>query len=379
MRYDRLVEHRPAEHPVVFVSGGTGVLGAPLVSRLLADGCRVAFTYRTQADKAETLAKQGALALRCDMGDARQTAAALAETRQTLGEVDALVHAAIDPVRPLRFDAKGAAALAALHRTQTGGLLNMLDAVLPAMRWRQSGVIVAVLSEVLTKPHVPGWAGYLAAKASLAAVVQALAAEMEPCGLRVLGVLPGALKAAAADVASPGERPTALDRANARGIRANWPLGLDPETAAAAIAAAVTDAANHPNGSWITLNALAAPAVRSGARFFRPLEETPPPAVPASDAPAGAQPAGKPQAAQTEDAVARKLADVFRGLFKLAATDPVEQAALGLWKGWDSLNHLRLLMEVEAAFGIDFSSTEAAQLASFSSLLEAVRRLSPRG
>lgn len=388
MRYHSLVEHRPSANPVVLVTGGTGALGAALVSRLLADQARVAFTYRSNADLAARLEAAGALPVACDLAKSGQAARAVATVRQSLGEVDALVHAAMSAIRPTRFDAAGAKALADMHKVQAEGLLALLDAVLPAMRHRQDGTILGVLSEALVKPHVPGWAAYTAAKAALAAVLHGLAEETAPCGVRVLAALPGALAVRPAQGrgepdASVARRFSPFEEANARGLRANWPLGLDPDRAASVMAEALRDQAGYPSGSWITISALGKPTVRPGAWFFGPGE-------PAPNRQAVAQSAGEasvssdvgpaPQGVSSQspgggDPLAARLAEVFRKALKLGPDDAVDQAALGLWKGWDSLNHLRLLMDVEAAFGVDFSGTEAGELITFASLLAAVRRL----
>jgi acyl carrier protein len=48
--------------------------------------------------------------------------------------------------------------------------------------------------------------------------------------------------------------------------------------------------------------------------------------------------------------------------------------SLGTVKGWDSMNHLQLLLAIEEAFGVEFSPEELANLTSFGSLL---RRVGP--
>jgi len=57
-----------------------------------------------------------------------------------------------------------------------------------------------------------------------------------------------------------------------------------------------------------------------------------------------------------------KLTEIFRTIFddtELVVTDEMTAADI---PRWDSLNHINLIMQVEAEFDIQFASTEVAKL-----------------
>jgi NAD(P)-dependent dehydrogenase (short-subunit alcohol dehydrogenase family)/uncharacterized OB-fold protein len=72
------------------------------------------------------------------------------------------------------------------------GLLSMLRAFTPAMRARRSGVIINILS-MLSHVNLPALGSYCASKAAAQSLTQAARAELMPWGIRVIGVLPGAV------------------------------------------------------------------------------------------------------------------------------------------------------------------------------------------
>ena len=77
-----------------------------------------------------------------------------------------------------------------LFETNTLGTLAMLQAVLPDVRKRRSGVIINVTSTATLRP-LPLVSVYRASKAAVNALTESLAVEMEPFGVRVHIVLPG--------------------------------------------------------------------------------------------------------------------------------------------------------------------------------------------
>ena len=69
--------------------------------------------------------------------------------------------------------------------------VNLVQAVLPGMRERQSGSIVQI-SSMGGQVSMPGFGAYCAAKFALEGLSDALAAEVAPHGIHVLIVEPGA-------------------------------------------------------------------------------------------------------------------------------------------------------------------------------------------
>jgi NAD(P)-dependent dehydrogenase (short-subunit alcohol dehydrogenase family) len=78
-----------------------------------------------------------------------------------------------------------------VFETNTIGTMRMAQAVLPQFREKRDGVIINVTSSVTLKP-LPLLSVYTASKAAVNAFTESLALELEPFGIRVRIVLPGA-------------------------------------------------------------------------------------------------------------------------------------------------------------------------------------------
>ena len=64
----------------------------------------------------------------------------------------------------------------------------------------------------------------------------------------------------------------------------------------------------------------------------------------------------------------RRLTEIFRKLFSLPALVLRDDLTARDVPGWDSLNHVTLMIEVEREFGLCFSSSEIGALASVGDL-----------
>jgi NAD(P)-dependent dehydrogenase (short-subunit alcohol dehydrogenase family) len=78
-----------------------------------------------------------------------------------------------------------------IFETNTIGTMRMIQAVLPQFRDKRAGTIVNVTSTVTLKP-LPLLSVYTASKAAVNAFTESLALELEPFGIAVRIVLPGA-------------------------------------------------------------------------------------------------------------------------------------------------------------------------------------------
>ena len=63
----------------------------------------------------------------------------------------------------------------------------------------------------------------------------------------------------------------------------------------------------------------------------------------------------------TEDEV--RLTDIFRTILEKPGLELVDTLTAPQVPGWDSFNHVNLVMEVEEQFGVRFSTEEIASLA----------------
>jgi NAD(P)-dependent dehydrogenase (short-subunit alcohol dehydrogenase family) len=180
---------------VAFVTGAGRGIGAEVARVLAREGATVIVTARKRADAegvtADIVRGGGrAIALACDVSDPGSVAAAVAATQNKAGAISVLVNNAgtINPI-------------GALHETDPlewarnvqvnlAGAAAAAHAMLPGMIAAGRGTIINVSSGAAHRP-LPGWSAYCAAKAGLAMLTRALAADYVDRGIRVFGFAPG--------------------------------------------------------------------------------------------------------------------------------------------------------------------------------------------
>jgi NAD(P)-dependent dehydrogenase (short-subunit alcohol dehydrogenase family) len=127
--------------------------------------------------------------LTLDVDDAASVQRAVRQTHDTSGRIDVLVNNAGigggGPIEDVPVDwAQG------LFQTNYFGVVRTIQAVLPGMRERRSGVIVNV-SSIAGRLAIAGHGHYSAVKHALEAMSEALAQEVQGFGIRVAIVEPG--------------------------------------------------------------------------------------------------------------------------------------------------------------------------------------------
>ena len=181
---------------VMLVTGASRGIGAATAKLLAAHGAAVVVNYREDERAArgvvEAIAGRGgrALALRADVRDGEAVRAMVAEAGQRLGPIDTLVNnASIGfPMKP--FAEYGWPEFAAKLDGELAAAFHCCQAVLPSMRERRSGCIIAVSSTLSRRPG-PGFSAHSTAKSGLDGFMRALALELGPLGIRVNVVAPG--------------------------------------------------------------------------------------------------------------------------------------------------------------------------------------------
>jgi 2-hydroxycyclohexanecarboxyl-CoA dehydrogenase len=171
-----------SERPVALVTGGASGIGAAVVETLAGRGFVVGCLDLSPA----IVGPDYAVAV--DVSDAAAVDAAVAQIRDRLGPISAVVTSAgyyeMAPVAEISADA-----WRRMLRVHLGGLVNVARATLPDLI-EQRGALVAVASE-LAVGGGDGDAHYAAAKGAILGFIRSLAVEVAGRGVRINCVAPG--------------------------------------------------------------------------------------------------------------------------------------------------------------------------------------------
>ncbi len=175
------------------VTGGTGGLGASVLTRLLDDGWRVLAPWIVEAELERVAPREGLELVRADLFDP--------------AAVDTVIAAgSADPAAPLRGVVNlvgGFAAGSRVHETpieqfeqqfrlNLRPLYLVTAAALPRLLENGGGSIVCVGTRAALHPF-SGAAGYVASKAAVIAFAQAVAVEYKMDGIRCNAILPSVI------------------------------------------------------------------------------------------------------------------------------------------------------------------------------------------
>lgn len=175
-----------------FITGSSRGIGYEAARAALAAGDHVAATGRDLSALQQRFAGIGndqLLPLALDVADSAQVQAAVEATLAHFGRIDVLLNNAGYGQLGL-FEEISAEATALQFATNVFGLYNVTRAVLPAMRRQRSGRILNITS-VGGIIGVAGGGIYCASKFAVEGFSEALAAEVEPFGIRVSIIGPG--------------------------------------------------------------------------------------------------------------------------------------------------------------------------------------------
>jgi 3-oxoacyl-[acyl-carrier protein] reductase len=171
---------------VALVTGGSRGIGAATARRLAHDGAAVALTYATNADKAQSVAKQidagggQALVIQADNADPGAVTAAVEQTVREFGRIDILVNnAGIVAGGPLEdmtiehADQLWAIDVRAVFAASQAAAAHMSD----------GGRIITIGSALTERVPVPGLTLYAMAKSALTGLTKGLARDLGPRGI----------------------------------------------------------------------------------------------------------------------------------------------------------------------------------------------------
>jgi NAD(P)-dependent dehydrogenase (short-subunit alcohol dehydrogenase family) len=180
--------------PTWFITGCSSGLGRALAEAVLAHGWNAAVTARDPKAVQDLVDDYPATALpmALDVTDKSEVAAAVAAAEERFGSLDVLVNNAGYGYRAAVEEGDDAD-VEQLFATNVFGPVALIKAVLPGMRARRSGTVVNI-SSIGVQICPPGSGYYSATKAALEGLSNSLRKEVEPLGLRVVVVEPGAFR-----------------------------------------------------------------------------------------------------------------------------------------------------------------------------------------
>jgi NAD(P)-dependent dehydrogenase (short-subunit alcohol dehydrogenase family) len=189
------VEGREHDMRTWFITGVTpGGFGMAYAQAALDDGDRVAVTTRRPHELAGWARPYGdrVLPLTMDITDDKLVERAVQATEEHFGGIDVLVNNA---GRGWFGSIEGMtdADVRRMFDLNFFAVLSVVRAALPGMRARGSGWIIN-MSSVAGLRGIEGFGYYSAAKFALEAVTEVLRSEVEPLGVRVMAVEPGAFR-----------------------------------------------------------------------------------------------------------------------------------------------------------------------------------------
>lgn len=208
------------------VSGGSGGIGGTICRHLSRAGSAVAFTHRSDTQSAQELAEElaahdgSAWTSGLDLGDAEATAQFVHDTAERFGGIHTLIHAAGPQIPMTHLSRVDPATMRDRVEQEVSGFFNLVQPALPHLRQARGSVIAVTTAATSRFPKRDGLSS--GPKASVEALVRALAAEEGRYGVRANCVGPGMLTDGMASrlIDSAELDDEALDVA-----RANIPLG----------------------------------------------------------------------------------------------------------------------------------------------------------
>ncbi|MFL0410978.1 oxidoreductase [Microbacterium paludicola] len=176
------------------ITGASSGLGAALARAVLDRGDNAVVTARNTDHLLDltTAYPDTALAVPLEIGAHDQVVNAVEAATARFGSVDVLVNNAGHGYRAAVEEA-AVDEVDELFATNFFGPVDLIKQVLPQMRARRSGTIVNVSSIGAPRSN-PGSGYYTATKTALEGVSDALRREVEPLGIRVLVLEPGAFR-----------------------------------------------------------------------------------------------------------------------------------------------------------------------------------------
>jgi 3-oxoacyl-[acyl-carrier protein] reductase len=180
---------------VAVVTGGSRGIGRAIVLELASSGMKVAFTYHSNRQAADSLCREvqehggETVGFQQDVTNFDGAKAMLAEVKECFGPIDMLVNnAGITRDKPLALMQEDD--WRAVIETNLYGTIHFARAVVYGFMKQKRGRIVSITS-VSGQTGLPGQTNYAASKAGIIGFTKALAKEVAKYGVTVNAVSPG--------------------------------------------------------------------------------------------------------------------------------------------------------------------------------------------
>ena len=214
---------------VIFITGATGGLGAPMARACAAQGATVVLHGRIERkldalyDEIVAAGHPDPIILPLDLAKAEASDFANVESalRAQIGRLDGLVHTAallgsLGPIEHQSFDS-----WLSLLRVNVAAPMGLTRALMPLLNAAPDASVVFTLDNRGEEPRAY-WGGYAVTKAGVATLARELADEWESrANLRINAVIPGPIRSPLRNQSHPGE-----DRASLPPPEALVPLYL---------------------------------------------------------------------------------------------------------------------------------------------------------
>ena len=173
------------------VTGAASGFGKGIAEVFAREGARVAI-LDLNLEGARAVADaigNGAIAIRCDVSDGADVAAAVAEAHTTFGRLDIVVNNAgwSNANRPLMETDE--ATFRKLYDVNVTSIFHMTKTCVPLWRAQGGGVMINIGSTAGIRPR-PGLTWYNSTKGAVNLMSRSLAAELAPDGIRVNCIAP---------------------------------------------------------------------------------------------------------------------------------------------------------------------------------------------
>lgn len=194
----------------VVITGAAGALGRATVQRFLDEGARIALIARNEqqlVDAFPGLNNSQHLLVAADVTSADSMKAAAARIAQVFQQVDTVVHTAGGFEMGPTVHALERTSWERMMDLNAWSFVTVAQAFAPLMIAQGHGSVIAVSAKVAGR-GLAAMSAYIASKSALQRLVESMAAELAPHGIRVNSIAPSVLDTPANRQAMPDANPS---------------------------------------------------------------------------------------------------------------------------------------------------------------------------